>query len=112
MKSNNLQCHVNRFFFLFRRVERAVFTDRNIKYAIIVSNKEFAESANIDNSCTAIDNEHAFVRNDEGKKVNADQSVPRNSREQLATSNSTKYEFFGDNALWTSDKWNEQLLAR
>lgn len=100
------------FFHVLRRVERAVFTDRNIKYAIIVSNKEFVESVSIDNSCAAIDNERAILRSDEGKKVNTDQSVPGNSREQLATSNGTEYEFFRDNALWTSDKWNEQLLAR
>lgn len=90
-------------------MERAIFTDRNIKYAVIVSNKEIAENADIAKVPTTADKESAIPANGENSKM-PNHMVRGNWCEQTIPANGSH--FLRDNQVWANDKWNEKLLTR
>lgn len=96
---------------LFYSVERAIFTDRNIKYALIVSNTEIvetAETADMVEVPTAKDKESAIPAN--GENTEFPNHVLGNWREQTTPPNGSQ--FLRDNQVWADDKWNQTLLTR
>lgn len=116
MNRNNYQCSfclitlcLSRLF--FHSVEQSIFTDRNIKYAVIVSNNEFAENVEIEHVKSITDNENAIMRKCEHIS-RPDKSIPRNSQEEQVSLVAAKQNILRNSNVWSSGKWNKTLLTR
>lgn len=95
----------------FHSMERAIFTDRNIKYAIIVSSDEIAENTESKHVCPIVDNENVIPRKCEHNII-ADKSIPWNSQGQQTTFVDSNHEFLRDSNVCSTDKWNETFYTR